>query len=1025
MKILAIRGKNLASLEGEFNIDFEAEPLKSAGIFAITGPTGAGKSTILDAVCLALFDDAPRISKGERGIYVDDVADNAISHTDSRTILRKGASDGRAEVDFIAVNGERYRSTWTVKRLNNTPDGTLLNTEIRLQNLRTHVEEKGKKTGLLKKITELIGLNFNQFIRAVLLAQGDFATFLKAKQSEKAELLEKLTGTDIYSKISSTIYRKSKEAEETRDLMQRQIDGIILLKDEEIDEMCRQKIRIDKELEPMKDVLSNIDRKLGWLKQYEELSKETAEAETELNKLKQNIETAKPRFTYIELLDASREIRDSYIDLEKKSGQSKELQANLSSQELQLQDYGKQISEYEIKIQATKSNLEQTEQDFAKLKPSIARSKELDIKIQSAREKLAEADSELELKNKQKNKSETNISNINKKLVEAKKQSALISEWFKEKESFKEIVQQVDLIIATLADIRFAETQIETATQNLNANNALLISQKAILERLEKELEQLNSLLPTEILNLREKLKEDEPCPVCGSVHHPFKTAINQSTKVNEKKLEQKKQETANSIAETGKGIETLKESITQLDTIIKSYRTQYNNAINKVEKPLQIIPNWKNFVNNGVLQTRLSNFANQWKKNEEEQTENLKQTDLYSEQLNAENAALLDISAEYQRRETLRKEAFSALESLVNEHAALLDGKKAGEVELFYTNAIEQQSAKYENLKNTKVEIESKKSGILGVVSQIQENIALVSAQITELKTAVDKWLQTNKHQITQEMLKDLVTKSYAWIEKEKKDLAGLKNRETQLAATCKERTMRLEKHKESPYKPDNTENSKSLKQLFDGTVNKEKELKRQQTTIDVSLAKHDDNKKLVESLVTELDKQAKTCEEWKKLNSLLGSADGHKFKNIIQSYTMDILLDYANKHLEILTKRYKLEKTGDTLALQVVDNDMLGEVRTIHSLSGGETFLISLSLALGLSALSSNRMQIESLFIDEGFGSLDTDTLNVAIDALENLYTQGRKIGIISHVGEMRIPTQIKVIKSINGKSEIRILP
>jgi exonuclease SbcC len=136
-----------------------------------------------------------------------------------------------------------------------------------------------------------------------------------------------------------------------------------------------------------------------------------------------------------------------------------------------------------------------------------------------------------------------------------------------------------------------------------------------------------------------------------------------------------------------------------------------------------------------------------------------------------------------------------------------------------------------------------------------------------------------------------------------------------------------------------------------------------------------------------------------------------------------MDILLDYANKHLEVLTKRYKLEKTGDTLALQVVDNDMLGEVRTIHSLSGGESFLISLSLALGLSALSSNRMQIESLFIDEGFGSLDTDTLNVAIDALENLYTQGRKIGIISHVGEMRIPTQIKVIKSVNGKSKIKI--
>ncbi|MDR0724470.1 MAG: AAA family ATPase, partial [Prevotellaceae bacterium] len=903
MKILAIRGKNLASLEGEFNIDFETEPLKSAGIFAITGPTGAGKSTILDAVCLALFDDAPRISKGEKGIYVTDVSDNAISHTDSRTILRKGASEGRAEVDFIAVNGGKYRSTWTVKRLNNTPDGVLLNTEIRLRNLRTQVEEQGKKTGLLKKITELIGLNFNQFIRSVLLAQGDFATFLKAKQSEKAELLEKLTGTDIYSKISSTIYRKSKEAEETRDLMQRQIDGVTLLKEEEIVEMCRQKVRIDKELEPLKDILSSIDRKLEWIKQYEELSKETTKAETELKKLKQSIETAKPRFACVELLDASHEIRDCYINLENKSGQSKELQANRSSQELLLQNYGKQISDYEIKIQAIKSNLEQTEQDFTKLKPSIARSKELDIKIQSAREKLAEADSELELKNKQKKKSETNILNINKKLAETKKQSDVISEWFKEKESFVEVVQQVDLIITTLGDIQFAEKQIETASQNLNANNALLISQREVLEQLEKESERLNRLLPTEILNLREKLKENQPCPVCGSVHHPFKTEINQDTKVNEKELEQKKRETADSVAETNKRIETLKESITQLDTIIKNYKTHYNNAISKVEKPLQTIPNWKNFVNNGVLQTRLLNFANQWKKNGEEQTKNLKQIDLYTEQLNAENTVLIDISAECRRRESLRRDALSTLESLVNEHASLLDGKKAGEVESFYTNAIKQQSAKYENLKNSKTELESKKFEIQGVISQIQDNLAVVSTQIAELKTTVNKWLQTNKHQITQDMLKDLVAKSYAWIEKEKKELADLKNRETQLTATCKERTVRLEKHGESPYKPDNTENSESLKQLLDNTVNKEKELKHQQTVIDVSLAKNNDNKKLVESLETEFEMQTKTCEEWKKLNSLLGSADGHKFKNIIQSYTMDILLDYANKHLEVLT--------------------------------------------------------------------------------------------------------------------------
>ncbi|MDR1582678.1 MAG: AAA family ATPase [Prevotellaceae bacterium] len=1022
MKILAIRGKNLASLESEFVIDFEVEPLKSAGIFAITGPTGAGKSTILDAICLALFDNAPRLSSGERNIYVNDVSDKVLSQTDSRIILRKGAGEGYAAVDFIALNGERYRSTWSVRRLKNKHDGILQNTEIRLYNLYTSVEEQGTKTVLLKRITELIGLNFQQFIRAVLLAQGDFATFLKAKQTDKAELLEKLTGTDIYSKISSTIFQKTKESIETFELLQKRKNDIFLLSDEQVAELYRQKERIETELNPIKNTLSSIDKKLDWIKQYEELSKETNEAKTELERIKQCIETAKPRYAYLEILDTSLEVRDVYTDLDNKEKQLQQLKSNLSSQETKLQQCEEQIAGFDAGLQKIKNALEQTEQDYAKQKPLIARSKELDIKIQSVKEKLAESEKELQIKNEQKRKSENNIQVINENLSAIKKQLDSITGWFNEKKSFGEMVQQVDLIIATLGDIRLVEQQIETASQNLNTNNALLVSQKQILEQLEKESEQLNALLPTEILNLRENLKENQPCPVCGSVHHPFKTEINQTTKVNEKELEKKKREKADFIAKTNNEIELLKKSITQCDALIEGCRTQYSNAINKIKKPLQTINNWKNFVSNGVLQERLSKFAIQWKKNEEEQTKNLRQTELYNEKLNTENAVLTDLSAECKRKKALYKDDFSMFESLVNEQSTLLEGKKAGEVESFYTNSIEQQTTKYEELKTSKAKIESRKSEIMGTVSQIQENIKVFSTQISGLKVVVDSWLLKN-NQITQDVLKDLVAKSYSWITAEKKELSDLKNRETRFAVTCKERTARLEKHNESTYKPNNNENKESLEQLFDDITNKEKELKHQHADVSVSLAKHNDNKNLVATLDIELQMNAKICEEWKKLNSILGSADGHKFKNIIQSYTMDILLDYANKHLETLTKRYKIEKTGDTLALQVIDNDMFGEIRAINSLSGGESFLISLSLALGLSALSSNRMQIESLFIDEGFGSLDAETFNIAIDALENLYTQGRKIGIISHVGELRIPVQIKVIKSINGKSQLRI--
>ena len=185
-------------------------------------------------------------------------------------------------------------------------------------------------------------------------------------------------------------------------------------------------------------------------------------------------------------------------------------------------------------------------------------------------------------------------------------------------------------------------------------------------------------------------------------------------------------------------------------------------------------------------------------------------------------------------------------------------------------------------------------------------------------------------------------------------------------------------------------------------------------------------ENQKKAGDLARVLEEREGNAEKWKKLNELLGSADGKKFRQIAQEYTLEILLSYANVHLRELTSRYRLEVITDTLSLQVIDGDMGDEIRSVHSLSGGESFLVSLALALGLASLSSNRMTIESLFIDEGFGSLDPHTLGVAMDALERLRNQGRKVGVISHVQEMteRIPTQVRVIKRSSGRSSVEVV-
>jgi exonuclease SbcC len=181
--------------------------------------------------------------------------------------------------------------------------------------------------------------------------------------------------------------------------------------------------------------------------------------------------------------------------------------------------------------------------------------------------------------------------------------------------------------------------------------------------------------------------------------------------------------------------------------------------------------------------------------------------------------------------------------------------------------------------------------------------------------------------------------------------------------------------------------------------------------------------------SMMAEIERQRAIEERWAKLAELIGSADGKKFRNYAQQFTLDVLLGYANTHLAQLARRYRLERVvstaGPSLALMVRDQDMGGEVRSVNSLSGGESFLVSLALALGLASLSSNRVKVESLFIDEGFGSLDSDTLGVAMDALDALQSLGRKVGVISHVQEMteRIATKVLVRPTGGGSSAVTV--
>lgn len=237
MRILAIRGANLASLAEGFAIDFDSEPLRSAGLFAITGETGAGKSTILDAICLALYDKFPRVVAAGVSEGAPDPSGETLGAGDPRTILRRGAGRGFAEVDFIGKDGLRYRARCDLQRARGRALGAL---QKRARSL-WRIDEAGEIVAPVEsgigpvdaRVVELTDLTFDQFRRTALLAQGEFDAFLRADAKERAELLEKITGAEIYGVLSQRAFERAREAQQATTLVERRRAEIGVMSEDE------------------------------------------------------------------------------------------------------------------------------------------------------------------------------------------------------------------------------------------------------------------------------------------------------------------------------------------------------------------------------------------------------------------------------------------------------------------------------------------------------------------------------------------------------------------------------------------------------------------------------------------------------------------------------------------------------------------------------------------------------------------------------------------------------------------------
>ena len=217
MKFQKLTIKNIASIENA-EINFDAEPLSNSGIFLITGKTGSGKSTILDCICLALYGITPRLKNTKIQGAITDL-DKDVSVNDPRVLMRRNTSESYVCLTFIGNDKNSYQAEWSCRRANGKIDGKLQDKKRCLTNLTKNFTYS-KLDEIEPEIKRIIGLDFEQFLRTVMLSQGEFTRFLNSKDNEKAEILEKLTGVDIYSRIGKKIYEIAKEKKENRNLLQ-------------------------------------------------------------------------------------------------------------------------------------------------------------------------------------------------------------------------------------------------------------------------------------------------------------------------------------------------------------------------------------------------------------------------------------------------------------------------------------------------------------------------------------------------------------------------------------------------------------------------------------------------------------------------------------------------------------------------------------------------------------------------------------------------------------------------------------
>ena len=1130
MKLQELTIHNIASIEDAV-IDFTSEPLANSGLFLITGDTGSGKSTILDAICLALYANTPRLKTIKNEGMEKSV-------TDTNQLMRRLAKEAFVRLTFTGNDGNRYEAEWSVEQKRKN-----LTRRWRLTNLTFPEASPDEGTGagstkdkpIQEAIQKAIGLDFEQFCRTTMLAQGEFTRFLNSGDKEKAEILEKVTGTEIYTLIGAKVYETTAAHKAEWESAKEKTEGVQTLTEEQITEKKEQLQALENEVEEKKKLAKQATDKLQWLTQEQQLHNHLQTAQEAYRQAQETIETdsfkqhsyivnqwdttAEPRALLARQEEAQRTIEKQNIALQNHHSEYLLLLQGKSFFENEISDIKQQLSAVERRLsdEQAKADIYANVQTITAHLTTILNSR----KEMANQQNIVKEKDELitHILTPENDKLTAEAETLKAQLKDLQTTETAISRQVEDlqlpqrrqkRDSMHQVLNNLKLAqerLKVLFDAKkryeTAETQIDKLQQELDTLNKQIKEaepkvKEALLKKdtCEQLLRRQKDTVEEFSQSLRARLQIGDTCPVCGqkiagTIPHEdewkrlyeqaqaaYDTAQQEYNDLQQQfnllKADEKAKE---EILRTNKNDHQNDHLVSYAENNVVAIGTECGLADELLRLPLAIDKFASAISSQSVLeQNNIKALIAEIEKGEAKERElNLVRNNVAAKRNEWEQKekALAASKDKLNAAQSTRKEALSIVSSkeqdiiscqtTIQSYLSKVSWQTDWQTDTEqFIRALSADAQRYNESLNHRLSLSSALETKCDTLRQMQDTLASICRlmpqwdsssavsprqveklleRLNDLRTnvsttigliaqaqkqteddrkAVDTFLACHPD-VSLPLLETLNQYSAEQIQSLRQSIQQHNSTLAQKKALYENAVRSLTEHQEKKPSFDPEDTAETISDTLQSNERQLQELQETKGAVIQQLKADFEAKQQLQTFIDAARQKEGIYMRWKKLNELIGDKEGTKFRRIAQSYILANLTEAANVYMQQLTNRYTLHSQPGSFNIMVEDAYQDYVSRSTSTISGGESFLVSLALALALSDIGQN-LRVDTLYIDEGFGTLSGEPLQKAIATLQSLHKHvGRQVGIISHIDEIkeRIPVQIQVSRESNNST------